>query len=427
MGMAVDSAARVVADIAAAGGQAVAAQFDLTEEAAVVAGIAEKRWSGRRSWASELGPENITVNFVAPGWIPVERHRNVAASDMAQYPGQVPLGRQGPPAELAAMVVFLASPRADFITGQTFAVTAAAPSPERQPFAQQSPGLAEPVPSVTESIVPQASPAIVYASHSPSSEIVALTLDSENGSLRELSRIVVPHEGPQETGSLQLALARRSRRLYAALPAAPFVLASFRIELPSAELRLLGTTTLPRHSGHLTLDAAERRLFSVSYSGHLLTVSPVGPGGEAGSPIVAMTTSLNPHGVVAHPGNGLLYVGAMRGNRISAFRLSDDGTLVPRPEAGALPRPSVGPNSSFSMPAAADSICSTNMMRRSTSLRSSRRMAGCGRCKASASCRPTSRLPGARCRRHGPASGRATSSCHQTGASCSPAIAPPIR
>ena len=191
--------------------------------------------------------------------------------------------------------------------------------------------------------MPQGSSAIIYASHSPTSEIVALALGGEDGSLRELSRTVVPHQGPQETGSLQLALARRSRRLYATLQAAPFVLASFGIDLPSGKLQLLGMTTLPRHSGYLTLDPAESRLFSVSYSDHLLTVSPIDAEGAAGLPVTAMTTSLNPHGVVAHPGNGTLYVGAMRGNRISAFRLEDDGTLVPRPDAGALPRPGVGP------------------------------------------------------------------------------------
>jgi 3-oxoacyl-[acyl-carrier protein] reductase len=75
-----------------------------------------------RSWARELGVDGITVNLVAPGWIPVERHRNSDPGDLEAYRRLVPLHRAGKPADVAAMVVFLASSGADFITGQTFAV-----------------------------------------------------------------------------------------------------------------------------------------------------------------------------------------------------------------------------------------------------------------------------------------------------------------
>ncbi|HVV80010.1 MAG TPA: SDR family oxidoreductase [Pseudolabrys sp.] len=75
-----------------------------------------------RSWARELGPDNITVNLVAPGWIPVERHQGSDPDDMEAYGELVALKRLGRPKDVAGMVVFLASDRADFISGQTFAV-----------------------------------------------------------------------------------------------------------------------------------------------------------------------------------------------------------------------------------------------------------------------------------------------------------------
>ena len=75
-----------------------------------------------RSWAQELGPEGITVNLVAPGWIPVERHAEVPEQARAWYVERTPLGHFGTPEDVANMVVFLASERADFITGQKFAV-----------------------------------------------------------------------------------------------------------------------------------------------------------------------------------------------------------------------------------------------------------------------------------------------------------------
>lgn len=75
-----------------------------------------------RSWARELGPTGITVNLVAPGWIPVERHAGAAQEELDAYTLGVPLGYQGAPEDVAKMVAFLAGDGAGFITGQKFAV-----------------------------------------------------------------------------------------------------------------------------------------------------------------------------------------------------------------------------------------------------------------------------------------------------------------
>lgn len=72
-----------------------------------------------KTWAKELGPDNVTVNLVQPGWIPVERHEGM---DTAAYATEVPMGRLGTPADIAAMVVFLASEAAGFVTGQQITV-----------------------------------------------------------------------------------------------------------------------------------------------------------------------------------------------------------------------------------------------------------------------------------------------------------------
>jgi len=75
-----------------------------------------------RSWAMELAPWNITVNLVAPGWIPTERHADVPQADKDQYAAAVPLKRMGLPEEIAQTVAFLASDAAGFITGQKLSV-----------------------------------------------------------------------------------------------------------------------------------------------------------------------------------------------------------------------------------------------------------------------------------------------------------------
>jgi 3-oxoacyl-[acyl-carrier protein] reductase len=75
-----------------------------------------------RVFARELGPRGITVNMVAPGWIPVERHAGVAEAELDAYRSEVPLRRMGRPEDIAATVAYLASDAAAFVTGQRITV-----------------------------------------------------------------------------------------------------------------------------------------------------------------------------------------------------------------------------------------------------------------------------------------------------------------
>ena len=77
-------------------------------------------WS--RSMASELAPFGITVNMVAPGWIPVERHANDSEEDKQGYLDKIPAGRWGTPADIGNAVKFFALEESGFITGQTLHV-----------------------------------------------------------------------------------------------------------------------------------------------------------------------------------------------------------------------------------------------------------------------------------------------------------------
>ena len=73
-------------------------------------------------WARELGPHGITVNLVAPGFIPVERH---AGAETEAYRADVPLGRMGTPDDIAGMVGYLSSDAAGFVTGQRITINGA--------------------------------------------------------------------------------------------------------------------------------------------------------------------------------------------------------------------------------------------------------------------------------------------------------------
>lgn len=74
------------------------------------------------STARELAGSGITVNMVAPGWIPVERHAHYSTESLDNYKSGVPAGRLGTPSDVAPTVVYLASEEAGFVTGQTLSV-----------------------------------------------------------------------------------------------------------------------------------------------------------------------------------------------------------------------------------------------------------------------------------------------------------------
>lgn len=86
----------------------------------VAAKGAQIGWS--RSMSQELAKDGITVNMVAPGWVPVERHEKDPQEMKDEYFSQIPMQRWGLPEDVADACCFLASDAASFITGQTLAV-----------------------------------------------------------------------------------------------------------------------------------------------------------------------------------------------------------------------------------------------------------------------------------------------------------------
>ncbi len=70
-----------------------------------------------KALAKELAPSGITVNCVAPGAIETKMIAHMSEADKKEFEKEIPLGRIGMPDDVAGVILFLASPDADYITG----------------------------------------------------------------------------------------------------------------------------------------------------------------------------------------------------------------------------------------------------------------------------------------------------------------------
>ncbi len=93
-----------------------------------------------RSSAIELGRFGIRVNCVAPGAIEIERTKLESPGYAATWAGLAPMGRVGTPSDVAHLVEFLASSKADYITAQTIWVDGGAFSLPNWPYENESAG-----------------------------------------------------------------------------------------------------------------------------------------------------------------------------------------------------------------------------------------------------------------------------------------------
>ncbi len=75
-----------------------------------------------KSLAQEVGSRGITVNAVAPGFIDTDMTRELPDAQRDALLGSIPLGRLGKPEEIAAVVAFLASDAAGYVSGETIHV-----------------------------------------------------------------------------------------------------------------------------------------------------------------------------------------------------------------------------------------------------------------------------------------------------------------
>ena len=75
-----------------------------------------------KALAKELAPSGVTVNCIAPGLIETSMNSNLTVEELAEFVDTIPLGRMGSADEIAEAIEFLASDKADYITGQVLGI-----------------------------------------------------------------------------------------------------------------------------------------------------------------------------------------------------------------------------------------------------------------------------------------------------------------
>ncbi|MGY3091488.1 3-oxoacyl-[acyl-carrier protein] reductase [Hymenobacter sp. UYAg731] len=111
-GMIRQKAGRVINIVSLSGLKGLPGQTNYSAAKAAVIGAT-------KALAQEVGRKNITVNAVAPGFIRTDMIQDLCEDD---HKALIPLNRFGEPEEVAALVGFLATPQAAYITGQVISI-----------------------------------------------------------------------------------------------------------------------------------------------------------------------------------------------------------------------------------------------------------------------------------------------------------------
>jgi len=179
---------------------------------------------------------------------------------------------------------------------------------------------------------------LVYVSNADSGSISVLALDEASGALAtvqtaEVGGMVMP-----------LALAPDHRRLFAARRSEPCAAVSFAIDAHDGSLTRLGEGPLPQSMAYVACDRSGRYLFSASYGGNLIAVSPIGADGVVGAAQQVLPTGPNAHAIRPDASNRFVFSTALGAGVVMQWRFDPGtGALTPNEPAALAIRPGAGP------------------------------------------------------------------------------------
>lgn len=172
---------------------------------------------------------------------------------------------------------------------------------------------------------PAVARSFVYVSNAEDGTIDGFALDTASGRLTPL--------GATPSGKLTMPMTLSPDRsfLYAVVRSRPFVVVSYAIDPQTGALTQKARAPLPDSMAYVSTDASGRFLFTASYGGDKVAVSPVeATGVVTGAAIQVIPTGLNAHAIRAEPGNRFVYASNLGSNQILQFRFdAASGRLSP--------------------------------------------------------------------------------------------------
>jgi 6-phosphogluconolactonase len=179
---------------------------------------------------------------------------------------------------------------------------------------------------------------IVYVSNADSGEISVLALDEARGMPTKLQ--TVPCHGIV----MPMAVSPDQRVLYAARRNEPWSVLAFSIDPRDGRLTWMAEAPLPQSMAHIAVDGSGRWLFSASYGGNLLALSPIDAQGRPAAASCGLPTEPKAHAMRSHPSNRFVYATSLGGGLLMQFRFdAASGALTPLAPAAVAARPGAGP------------------------------------------------------------------------------------
>jgi 6-phosphogluconolactonase len=186
---------------------------------------------------------------------------------------------------------------------------------------------------------PLSAKTLVYVSNAQDGNIDAYTLDKSNGALTpvgktDAAKLVMP-----------MTVSPNKKFLYAVVRSDPFRVFTYAINPETGALTQKATAPLPDSMPYVSVDATGRFLFTASYGGDKIAVSPISEAGvvEAAA-IQVIPTGRNAHAILADHTNKFVYVPTLGANQVLLFLFdAKTGKLTPNEPASIAAGPGDGP------------------------------------------------------------------------------------
>jgi 6-phosphogluconolactonase len=188
-------------------------------------------------------------------------------------------------------------------------------------------------------VVPAAARTFVFVSAAQDGVIDVYAMSTADGALTAVRKV--------QAGKLVMPMAVSPNRkfLYAVLRSEPFKVITYAINPATGELTQRASAPLPDSMPYVSTDATGRFLFTASYGGDKVAVSPINENGlvEAGA-LQVVATGRNAHAIRADRTNRFVYVPTLGADQILQFRFDEKtGRLAPNEPAAVKTRAGHGP------------------------------------------------------------------------------------